>query len=282
MKIKNPVKNMKLRILQSAMLGAALTAATSASAAFSANGNLGDWQIWSPTPPPNGSYGGSLTVTTSDVGGPNGGGFSEIPAVYDGQDGGAYTFFGNGSSTPPPALSSQDFTQSIAIQLDPTVESGSMLIDETPGSTVKDPNTGTYELWAAENGFSLSGNGSAVTISAVNGGTIGTITGEGQAGWYQFNLTFSTTGETLSVYDLTTSSLLGSVNSSLVPGSDLSGSGYLWLTEQDFTFTDPGTLNVADLGATPVPEPTTMVAGAMLLLPFGASTLRMLRRKSAV
>jgi hypothetical protein len=29
---------------------------------------------------------------------------------------------------------------------------------------------------------------------------------------------------------------------------------------------------------TPVPEPTTMVAGAMLLLPFGASTLRILRK----
>ncbi len=29
----------------------------------------------------------------------------------------------------------------------------------------------------------------------------------------------------------------------------------------------------------PVPEPTTMIAGALLLLPFGASTLRMLRKK---
>jgi hypothetical protein len=29
---------------------------------------------------------------------------------------------------------------------------------------------------------------------------------------------------------------------------------------------------------TPVPEPTTMIAGALLLLPFGASTLRVLRR----
>jgi hypothetical protein len=29
---------------------------------------------------------------------------------------------------------------------------------------------------------------------------------------------------------------------------------------------------------TPVPEPTTMIAGALLLLPFGASTLRILRR----
>jgi hypothetical protein len=30
---------------------------------------------------------------------------------------------------------------------------------------------------------------------------------------------------------------------------------------------------------TPVPEPTTMIAGALLLLPFGASTLRMLRKR---
>jgi hypothetical protein len=28
-----------------------------------------------------------------------------------------------------------------------------------------------------------------------------------------------------------------------------------------------------------VPEPTTMIAGALLLLPFGASTIRGLRRK---
>jgi hypothetical protein len=32
----------------------------------------------------------------------------------------------------------------------------------------------------------------------------------------------------------------------------------------------------------PVPEPTTIIAGALLLLPFGASTLRMLRRKNLV
>jgi hypothetical protein len=33
--------------------------------------------------------------------------------------------------------------------------------------------------------------------------------------------------------------------------------------------------------ADPVPEPTTMVAGALLLLPFGASTLRVLRKNRA-
>jgi hypothetical protein len=32
------------------------------------------------------------------------------------------------------------------------------------------------------------------------------------------------------------------------------------------------------LTITPVPEPTTMIAGALLLLPFGASTVRILRR----
>jgi hypothetical protein len=35
-----------------------------------------------------------------------------------------------------------------------------------------------------------------------------------------------------------------------------------------------------DLTLTPVPEPTTMIAGALLLLPFGLSTIRILRRKA--
>jgi hypothetical protein len=39
-------------------------------------------------------------------------------------------------------------------------------------------------------------------------------------------------------------------------------------------------VNVQVFG-TPVPEPTTMIAGALLLLPFGASTLRILRKGRA-
>ena len=35
-----------------------------------------------------------------------------------------------------------------------------------------------------------------------------------------------------------------------------------------------------DISVTAVPEPTTCIAGALLLLPFGASTLRSLRRKA--
>jgi hypothetical protein len=39
------------------------------------------------------------------------------------------------------------------------------------------------------------------------------------------------------------------------------------------------TANIDSITVSPVPEPTTMIAGALLLLPFGASTLRMLRKK---
>ncbi|MGH7951702.1 MAG: hypothetical protein ACREFE_07255 [Limisphaerales bacterium] len=38
---------------------------------------------------------------------------------------------------------------------------------------------------------------------------------------------------------------------------------------------------VVNNGVAPVPEPTTVLAGALLLLPFGASTLRILRRNRA-
>jgi hypothetical protein len=45
-------------------------------------------------------------------------------------------------------------------------------------------------------------------------------------------------------------------------------------------FFNQGVDNVSILAA-PVPEPTTLIAGALLLLPFGASTLRRLRKSRA-
>jgi hypothetical protein len=39
-------------------------------------------------------------------------------------------------------------------------------------------------------------------------------------------------------------------------------------------------LNQDQLALVPVPEPATVIAGALLLLPFGASALRILRRKT--
>jgi hypothetical protein len=65
-----------------------------------------------------------------------------------------------------------------------------------------------------------------------------------------------------------------------VPGSE--GSGYgggaftLYAAQ-----TDPGGDKVLYNLESVVPEPTTMIAGALLLLPFGASTLRMLRKNRA-
>ena len=44
---------------------------------------------------------------------------------------------------------------------------------------------------------------------------------------------------------------------------------------------NPTVVGGAAISLAPVPEPTTMIAGALLLLPFGASTLRMLRRRTA-
>jgi hypothetical protein len=40
-----------------------------------------------------------------------------------------------------------------------------------------------------------------------------------------------------------------------------------------------GSVDINSITVSPVPEPTTMIAGALLLLPFGASTLRMLRKR---
>ena len=48
---------------------------------------------------------------------------------------------------------------------------------------------------------------------------------------------------------------------------------------QDMVLAQPG--QVQDQLVIVVPEPTTMIAGALLLLPFGASTLRILRRNRA-
>jgi hypothetical protein len=44
---------------------------------------------------------------------------------------------------------------------------------------------------------------------------------------------------------------------------------------------DAGPFGLRAESLTVVPEPTTMIAGALLLLPFGASTLRVLRRNRA-
>jgi hypothetical protein len=51
--------------------------------------------------------------------------------------------------------------------------------------------------------------------------------------------------------------------------------------DSDFNYFDE-TYVFTDIAVTStVPEPTTMLAGALLLLPFGANTLRILRKNRA-
>jgi len=45
--------------------------------------------------------------------------------------------------------------------------------------------------------------------------------------------------------------------------------------------TTPWGAVIGDVSLTPVPEPTTIISGVLMLLPFGASTLRILRRNRA-
>jgi hypothetical protein len=57
------------------------------------------------------------------------------------------------------------------------------------------------------------------------------------------------------------------------------GTTHYVIAFEDGTDMDFNDFVVEVSGVAPVPEPTTMIAGALLLLPFGASTLRILRRK---
>jgi hypothetical protein len=61
--------------------------------------------------------------------------------------------------------------------------------------------------------------------------------------------------------------------------------GYASATDNFNGYVDAFTIGTSaekttfDFEAVPVPEPTTMIAGALLLLPFGAGVLRVLRRR---
>jgi len=86
---------------------------------------------------------------------------------------------------------------------------------------------------------------------SVDGTTLGTYTAPGVGFWSTFSTTFVWSGQApIGVLDLVTT-----------PGGN------------DFA--------LDNISLTAVPEPTTIISGALLLLPFGASTLRILRRKQS-
>jgi hypothetical protein len=69
---------------------------------------------------------------------------------------------------------------------------------------------------------------------------------------------------------------------SSTPGFNLWGNGPGSYTLFDASVTEYNAANgTATISLAAVPEPSTMISGALLLLPFGASTLRVLRRNRA-
>jgi hypothetical protein len=65
----------------------------------------------------------------------------------------------------------------------------------------------------------------------------------------------------------------------LYQGNVVPGQAWQWTDLPNGPPTSSWQLIPASTYNTVVPEPTTMIAGALLLLPFGASTLRILRKK---
>lgn len=87
--------------------------------------------------------------------------------------------------------------------------------------------------------------------------------------WTQPTLTDPTTANYYTTF-------LNGLTSSGITGPQFKGN----VLESTIAGTGPGSGGSQEffLLGTPVPEPATMVAGALLLLPFGVSTLRMFRK----
>jgi len=107
-------------------------------------------------------------------------------------------------------------------------------------------------------------------------------TGYGVIGSPNANFKVSTwVGGSQSWYNTYIAGMLGTGEASAVQANK--ADGYVLVPTADVTWngstpTVTGGGQEFILNFTPVPEPTTMIAGALLLLPFGASTLRFLRR----
>ena len=134
----------------------------------------------------------------------------------------------------------------------------------TPSSPNFAYNGGDGYKTISTSGTAFNFDGAYVTSFAQNNG-------------YQ---SFSSQNLTINAYN--GASLVGTWTGSLSPSSFVAlptAAHFLNVTSLEFISDAEGKYwGLDDFAFSAVPEPTTMIAGALLLLPFGASTLRVLRR----
>ncbi|MDR3412352.1 MAG: hypothetical protein P4L87_15670 [Formivibrio sp.] len=141
-----------------------------------------------------------------------------------------------------------------------------------------------YPIIGFANSPNLDGSGSSVGHFQVYDGDLGNP-------WVVLSTPVNYNAWNSLSIEFTGSSYIYSIDGTVVyTDNTVDGStGFSAMIMQAYNFGDPANFpneNPADYTAywsnTPVPEPTTMVAGALLLLPFGASAVKILRKtKSA-
>ena len=164
---------------------------------------------------------------------------------------------------PGDAVELQSYTATVDVPIGISYQQINTLlwtVNYTYGGTATDPNDWSELLFNVDGsrGMSIAGAGSG-TLS--QGGLL-------DVGWDNDYLSLSA-GSTISF-------TLGGYQIDVTPlALGPTGAGDLGL--------QPPMTVMAEFNVTPtaVPEPATMVSGALLLLPFGASALRMLRKKVA-
>ena len=156
-----------------------------------------------------------------------------------------------------------------------------------PGAVVTDPNTGL-----PMDNISI---GTAWLYSQFRAGTLAnyfTVNQQQNAGALQQAIWWleDETGGVKNGFVTAAEGALGNLTDAQVKADSLGAYGVIALnlfngpyatTVQNYNLNQDQLAINPDFTPTPIPEPTTMIAGALLLLPFGASTLRILRKNRA-
>ncbi len=259
-----------------------LTATAAAAPAFQGfETNTGDWTFYD-----GGAQSGRVPSGGGTLGVPSASGsyHAELFNVHDaympGYGSAGYSFFGGRDP-----VYQGSFYQAVDVYINPASSGLGLWIDMSPADI-----DGT-SLYAAESNFRLTGNGSAVSVQAINGSNLASLT---SAGWYSFETVWSKGANPtdlinmdLNLYD-STHTLLGSESFLATfpegshPGQSqyLGNNSYVWFTVwQNGYANDVVAIDNVRTGLMPSPIPAP---GALLLCAVGTSVVGFLRRRRAV